>query len=32
MVTRSYNNFEGGYTREQALWQEDLCQMVQGFS
>ena len=30
MVTKSFNNFEGGYTREQALWQEDLCQMVQG--
>ena len=30
MATKSYNNFEGGYTREQALWQEDLCQMVQG--
>ena len=30
MVTKSFNNFEGGYTREQALWQEDLCQMVEG--
>lgn len=30
MTTQSFNNFEGGYTREQALWAEDLCQMVQG--
>src|SRR5574344_579226 len=30
MTTQSFNNFEGGYTREQALWTEDICQMVQG--
>ena len=30
MTTQSFNNFEGGYTREQASWSETLCQMVQG--
>ena len=30
MTTQSFNNFEGGYTREQAVWQENLCQMVNG--
>jgi len=30
MTTQSFNNFAGGYTREQALWTEDICHLIEG--